>query len=48
MEDLEKKFEAECTKGNYVVACRFPLPNKIPTATIGSGIDTVWTYVIEK
>jgi hypothetical protein len=44
MGDLEVKFDSQCKNGCNVVACRFPLPNKRPTRTIGHGIDTVWIY----
>lgn len=27
-----------------VIVCRFPLPAKKPSLTIGSGIDSVWVY----
>ncbi|XP_071449619.1 ATP synthase subunit C lysine N-methyltransferase [Hetaerina americana] len=44
MADLEEKLKEELAEGAVVAACRFPLPNWIPTSTIGSGIDTVWLY----
>lgn len=43
MHELGKKFENEL-KDSHVVACRFPLPDKVPVRTIGGGIDTVWLY----
>ncbi|KRT84081.1 hypothetical protein AMK59_1133 [Oryctes borbonicus] len=48
MSDLERKINDECTDGSNVIACRFPLPNIVPTKTIGSGIDTVWVYEIHR
>jgi len=44
MPQLEKKFDSELKADGQVIACRFPLPNWKPVATIGSGIDTVWLY----
>lgn len=48
MNDFEKKLIAETNKGTVVVACRFPLPNMVPVETIGSGVDTVWKYVVKR
>lgn len=48
MNDLEKKFIAECKEDCNIIACRFPLPNLIPVKTIGHGIDAVWVYILEK
>ncbi|KAL2714384.1 protein FAM173B [Vespula squamosa] len=44
MEDIEQKFNTELQKDSVIIACRFPLPNTNPIATIGEGIDTVWLY----
>lgn len=44
MEDIEEKFNTELQKNSVIIACRFPLPNKQPIATIGEGVDTVWIY----
>lgn len=47
---LENKIETTCQqltksrKDFNVVACRFPLANRTPIKTIGTGIDTVWLY----
>ncbi|KAI4455071.1 hypothetical protein MML48_9g00009022 [Holotrichia oblita] len=46
MAELERKIKIECKGGTNVIACRFPLPNIIPTKIIGSGIDTVWVYEV--
>nr|XP_021182467.2 ATP synthase subunit C lysine N-methyltransferase [Helicoverpa armigera] len=48
MTDFEKKLLAETNSDTVIVACRFPLPNMIPVETIGSGIDTVWKYVVKR
>ncbi|CAG5044267.1 unnamed protein product [Parnassius apollo] len=48
MEEFECKLLQEANPDTVVVACRFPLPNMIPTETIGNGVDTVWKYVIKK
>ncbi|GJQ75331.1 hypothetical protein Trydic_g23514 [Trypoxylus dichotomus] len=48
MTDLERKIKAECANGSNVIACRFPLPNIVPARTVGSGIDTVWVYEIDR
>ncbi|KAK9892754.1 hypothetical protein WA026_021947 [Henosepilachna vigintioctopunctata] len=48
MEDLEKKLQRECKNGCRIIACRFPLPNEIPIIAIGSGVDTVWLYKMER
>ncbi|KAF9805779.1 hypothetical protein SFRURICE_009411 [Spodoptera frugiperda] len=48
MNDFEKKLITETNKGTVVVACRFPLPNMVPVETIGSGVDTVWKYVVKR
>ncbi|XP_046964258.1 ATP synthase subunit C lysine N-methyltransferase [Vanessa cardui] len=48
MADFEKKLMQEANDGTLVVACRFPLPNMIPTETIGHGVDTVWKYVVKR
>ncbi|XP_018019214.1 ATP synthase subunit C lysine N-methyltransferase [Hyalella azteca] len=44
MSQLEHKLDAELGRDSAVVACRFPLPQRKPYRTIGSGIDTVWLY----
>lgn len=44
MAPLEQKLKVELPAEGAVIACRFPLPNSRPTATLGSGIDTVWLY----
>lgn len=44
MEDIEQKFNTELQKDSVIIACRFPLPNTNPIATIGEGVDTVWLY----
>lgn len=44
MEELEKKFEEEVSNDTCIIACRFPLPNRKPVKTVGSGINTVWVY----
>ncbi|XP_054276169.1 ATP synthase subunit C lysine N-methyltransferase-like [Macrosteles quadrilineatus] len=44
MAELEQKMNEEVSKDAHVVACRFPLPNRTPDQTIGSGVDTVWLY----
>ena len=46
MPDLERKFSLELERNTLIVACRFPLPNSKPLATIGHGIDTVWVYKV--
>ncbi|TGZ50040.1 Uncharacterized protein DBV15_00800 [Temnothorax longispinosus] len=46
MGDIEKKFNTELRRDSLVIACRFPLPNTRPVATIGHGVDTVWVYKI--
>ncbi|KAK9500698.1 hypothetical protein O3M35_001915 [Rhynocoris fuscipes] len=43
MNELNLKFEKEL-QDTYVVACRFPIANKVPIKVIGSSIDTVWLY----
>ncbi|CAH1641174.1 unnamed protein product [Spodoptera littoralis] len=48
MDDFEKKLITETNKDTVVVACRFPLPNMVPVETIGSGVDTVWKYVVKR
>lgn len=48
MAEFERKLIQEMNNDSVVVACRFPLPNMIPVETIGSGIDTVWKYVVKK
>ncbi|CAH0696796.1 unnamed protein product [Spodoptera exigua] len=48
MNDFEKKLIKETDKDTVIVACRFPLPNMIPVETIGSGVDTVWKYVVKR
>ncbi|KAF9417337.1 hypothetical protein HW555_005553 [Spodoptera exigua] len=48
MNDFEKKLMKETDKDTVIVACRFPLPNMIPVETIGSGVDTVWKYVVKR
>ncbi|KAI4484203.1 hypothetical protein M0804_007659 [Polistes exclamans] len=44
MGDIEEKFNTELQKDSVIIACRFPLPNMNPIATIGEGVDTVWLY----
>lgn len=44
MEELERKADRELSPTASIIACRFPLPNRMPTAVVGSGIDTVWIY----
>lgn len=44
MADLEKKLLKEMKIGSKIVACRFPLPSRIPSSVHGDGIDTVWSY----
>ncbi|XP_033210097.1 ATP synthase subunit C lysine N-methyltransferase [Belonocnema kinseyi] len=44
MTELESKFRFELETNTFIIACRFPLPNSKPLATIGHGIDTVWVY----
>ncbi|KAJ8711320.1 hypothetical protein PYW07_008562 [Mythimna separata] len=48
MQEFENKLLKETNKDTVVVACRFPLPNMTPVETIGSGVDTVWKYVVVK
>ncbi|KAH9641445.1 hypothetical protein HF086_006061 [Spodoptera exigua] len=48
MNNFEKKLIKETDKDTVIVACRFPLPNMIPVETIGSGVDTVWKYVVKR
>uniref|UniRef100_A0A1B0GK74 Uncharacterized protein n=1 Tax=Lutzomyia longipalpis TaxID=7200 RepID=A0A1B0GK74_LUTLO len=48
MEDLERKLQAEITDNCTIVACRFPFPTLQPCHTIDAGVDSVWTYTIEK
>lgn len=48
MKDFENKLLTETRKDTVVVACRFPLPNMTPVETIGSGVDTVWKYVVKR
>nr|XP_022902777.1 protein FAM173B [Onthophagus taurus] len=45
---LEEKIRNECGDGCFIIACRFPLVNLKPKRIIGSGIDTVWVYEINK
>lgn len=44
MSELEVKLQKELEDGTHIVACRFPLPSIKPSATIGTGLDTVWLY----
>nr|CAI5844422.1 unnamed protein product [Callosobruchus analis] len=48
MGDLEKKILKECKSGCNIIACRFPLPNMVPSKIVGHGIDTVWVYDCKK
>lgn len=48
MIDLESKLLREAAVGTQIVACRFPLPSTTPKQIIGSGVDTVWLYEIER
>lgn len=48
MDEFEKKLLKEANHDTVVVACRFPLPNMVPTETIGHGIDTVWKYIVKR
>ncbi|KAJ8712980.1 hypothetical protein PYW08_008284 [Mythimna loreyi] len=48
MQEFEKKLLTEANKETVVVTCQFPLPNMTPVETIGSGVDTVWKYVVKK
>lgn len=48
MKDFEHKILTETNKDTVVVACRFPLPNMTPVETIGSGVDTVWKYIVKR
>lgn len=48
MQDFENKLLTETNKDTVVVACRFPLPNMTPVETIGSGVDTIWKYVLKR
>nr|CAH7756221.1 unnamed protein product [Callosobruchus chinensis] len=48
MGDLEKKILKECKSDCNIIACRFPLPNMVPSKVIGHGIDTVWVYDCKK
>uniref|UniRef100_A0A2A4JBT6 Uncharacterized protein n=1 Tax=Heliothis virescens TaxID=7102 RepID=A0A2A4JBT6_HELVI len=48
MKDFEKKLLAETNNDTVIVACRFPLPNMTPVETIGSGVDTIWKYVVKR
>ncbi|CAH1956628.1 unnamed protein product [Acanthoscelides obtectus] len=48
MGDLEKKILKECKSDCKIIACRFPLPNMVPSTVIGHGIDTVWVYDCKK
>lgn len=41
---LEDKLKQELKTDSAVIACRFPLPNWIPTASVDEGLDTVWLY----
>lgn len=44
MSEIETKIELEAGLDTWIVACRFPLPNKQPSLTVDSGIDSVWVY----
>ncbi|XP_026314264.1 protein N-lysine methyltransferase FAM173B [Hyposmocoma kahamanoa] len=48
MSEFEKKLLKEANHDTVVVACRFPLPNMVPTETIGHGVDTVWKYIVKR
>lgn len=48
MTDLEHKISKEVRQGSKIIACRFPLPNLVPDKIIGSGVDTVWLYNMNK
>lgn len=48
MKDFEKKVLEETNNNTVIVACRFPLPNMTPVETIGSGVDTIWKYVVKR
>lgn len=48
MQPFEEKLHKELSSEACVVACRFPLPSWEPAATIGSGVDTVWLYKLNK
>lgn len=48
MSDFENKLLQETNGDTVIVACRFPLPNMVPVETIGSGVDTVWKYVVKR
>lgn len=45
---FENKLINELPNKAVVIACRFPLPTIQPTDRIGSGVDTVWKYVLQK
>lgn len=45
MEKLEEKFEKELPASSTIIACRFPLKNRIPSEVITDGdTDSVWVY----
>nr|XP_055024496.1 ATP synthase subunit C lysine N-methyltransferase isoform X1 [Misgurnus anguillicaudatus] len=44
MEVLGRKLETELPDEARVIACRFPFPDWIPTATEGEGLDQTWAY----
>lgn len=48
MNDLEKKIINEANSNSRIIACRFPLPNMKPNKAVGTGIDTVWLYEMNK
>lgn len=48
MSEFEKKLLKEANRDTVVVACRFPLPNMVPTETIGHGVHTVWKYIVNR
>ena len=48
MPRLQEKLSCEVSKDAAIVACRFPLPDREPTMTVGEGIDTVWLYLSPK
>lgn len=48
MQEFENKLLSETSHDTAIVVCRFPLPNMVPIETIGTGVDTVWKYVVKR
>lgn len=48
MGDLKGKLVDEMVPGSRLVVCRFPLPDMVPDKTVGTGIDSVWIYNLDR